>query len=335
MRTTLILAGTLVVLAASACRQSRSPELPAAGSADTLRQTWAIVIHGGAGDLAAENLTPETESAYRTSLAAAIDTGKRILQRGGSALDAVERTIRTLEDNPLFNAGRGAVFTHDGKNELDASIMDGSSLMAGAVAAVTDIKNPISAARAVMEQSPHVMLSGAGASEFAREHGLEIVQPSYFFTDRRWNDLQEILKKEKHGTVGCCALDVHGNLAAGTSTGGMDNKRYNRIGDSPVVGAGTYARNETCAVSCTGHGEFFIRYTVAHDISALMEYGGLTLAAAADTVVQGKLKRAGGKGGVIAVDHQGNIVMTFNTKAMFRAWDASKGSAGTAIFESK
>jgi len=334
MRTILIVAGALALIAATACR-SHSPAPVAAVPADTTRHSWAIVIHGGAGDLAAENLTPETELAYRTSLAAALDTCRQILERGGSALDAVEHTIRTLEDNPLFNAGRGAVFTHDGKNELDASIMDGSNLMAGAVAAVTDIKNPISAARAVMEQSPHVTLSGAGASEFATEHGLEIVPPSYFFTDRRWNDLQEILKKEKHGTVGCCALDIRGNLAAGTSTGGMDNKRYNRIGDSPIIGAGTYARNATCAVSCTGHGEFFIRYTVAHDVSALMEYRGLTLAAAADTVVQGKLKRAGGKGGLIGVDHDGNIVMTFNTKAMFRAWAVSHGSTGIAVFDTK
>jgi beta-aspartyl-peptidase (threonine type) len=245
----------------------------------------------------------------------------------------VERTIRTLEDSPLFNAGKGAVFTHEGKNELDASIMDGSNLKAGAVAGVTDIKNPISAARAVMENSPHVLLSGAGASEFAREQGLEIVPPSYFFTQQRWKNLQDILKKEKHGTVGCCALDVHGNLAAGTSTGGMDNKRYNRIGDSPVIGAGTYANNVTCAISCTGHGEYFIRYTVAHDVSALMEYRGLSLAAAADTVVNGKLLRAGGKGGLIGVDRKGNIAMTFNTNAMFRAWAVSRGSTGIEIFQ--
>ncbi len=210
-------------------------------------------------------------------MTAAISAGKKILAEGGSALDAVEQTIRTMEDNPLFNAGKGAVFTHEGKNELDAAIMDGSNLAAGAVAGVTDIKNPITAARRVMTNSPHVMLAGAGASQFAKEQGLEIVPPSYFYTEKRFNELQEILKKEKHGTVGCCALDKNGNLAAGTSTGGMADKRYNRIGDSPIIGAGTYANNNTCAVSATGHGEYFIRWTVAHDISALMEYKGLSL----------------------------------------------------------
>jgi beta-aspartyl-peptidase (threonine type) len=262
------------------------------------RQDWAIVIHGGAGAMSREEMDPVLERQYRASLAEALDTGRRILQGGGSALDAVEHTIRVMEDNPLFNAGKGAVFTHEGRNELDASIMDGATLGAGAVAAVTDIKNPITAARAVMTKSPHVMLSGEGASEFAREHGLEMVTPDYFFTQRRWNDLQEILKKEIKGTVGCCALDKNGNLAAGTSTGGMTDKRYNRIGDTPIIGAGTYASNATCAISATGHGEYFIRWTVAHDISALMEYKGLTLREASDLVIHDKLVRAGGSGGV-------------------------------------
>jgi len=211
--------------------------------------------------------------------------------------------------------------------------MDGSDLDAGAVASVTDIKNPISAARAVMTKSPHVMLSGAGASEFAREQGLEIVSPDYFFTQSRWDALQEILKKEKNGTVGCCALDTHGNLAAGTSTGGMDNKRYNRIGDTPIIGAGTYANNATCAVSATGHGEFFIRWTVAHDISALMEYKGLTLSEASELVVNDKLVKAGGSGGVIGVDRKGNIAMSFNSAGMFRAFARAGGSSGVYIYK--
>jgi len=219
-------------------------------------QEWAIVIHGGAGAITEEGTNPQMEKEYRQALTEALQAGKKVLQEGGTALDAVEITIRIMEDNPLFNAGKGAVFTHEGRNELDASIMDGSNLDAGAVAVVTDIKNPISAARAVMTKSPHVLLSGAGASEFAREQELVMVTPDYFFNKKRWEKHQEILKKEKHGTVGCCALDRNGNLAAGTSTGGIDNKRYNRIGDTPIIGAGTYANNATCAVSATGHGEY-------------------------------------------------------------------------------
>jgi beta-aspartyl-peptidase (threonine type) len=295
------------------------------------RQDWAIVIHGGAGSLSEERLSPELDQQYRDALKEALNTGKKILLEGGTALDAVEMTIRVMEDNPLFNAGKGAVFTHEGKNELDASIMDGSNLGAGAVAVVTDIKNPITAARVVMTKSPHVMLSGAGASEFAKEQGLEMVSPDYFFTRRRWDALQEILKKEKSGTVGCCALDKNGNLAAGTSTGGMSNKRYNRIGDTPVIGAGVYANNKTCAVSSTGHGEYFIRWTVAHDISALMEYKGLTLKEAADLVVHDKLLKAGGSGGVIGVDNRGNIAMPFNTDGMFRAYSTADGNEGVYI----
>ncbi len=304
------------------------PEKPAADS-----QAWAIVIHGGAGPMTRENLDTSLERQYRESLAIALHTGKKILEQGGTALDAVEMTIRVMEDNPLFNAGKGAVFTHEGKNELDASIMDGSNLAAGAVAAVTDIKNPISAARMVMTRSPHVLLSGAGASQFAKEQGLEIVPPSYFFTQRRWNDLQEILKKEKNGTVGCCALDRHGNLAAGTSTGGMDNKRYNRIGDTPIIGAGTYANNTTCAISSTGHGEYFIRWTVAHDISALMEYKGMSIQDAADLVINKKLVKAGGSGGVIGLDRKGNVAMIFNSAGMFRAFATADGKEDILIFK--
>jgi beta-aspartyl-peptidase (threonine type) len=279
------------------------------------------------------NLDTNLQRQYTEALTTALHTGKKILEEGGTALDAVEMTIRVMENNPLFNAGKGAVFTHEGKNELDAAIMDGSSLAAGAVAGVTDIKNPISAARLVMTRSPHVLLTGAGASQFAREQGLEIVPPSYFFTQRRWDDLQEMLKKEKNGTVGCCALDRHGNLAAGTSTGGMDNKRYNRVGDTPIIGAGTYANNATCAISATGHGEYFIRWTVAHDISALMEYKGMSIQDAADLVVNKKLVKAGGSGGVIGLDRKGNIAMPFNSMGMFRAFATADGKENVLIFK--
>ena len=296
-------------------------------------QAWAIVIHGGAGPMTKANLDTSLERQYRESLTIALHTGKKILEDGGTALDAVEMTIRVMEDNPLFNAGKGAVFTHEGKNELDAAIMDGSTLAAGAVAGVTNIKNPISAARMVMTRSPHVLLTGAGASQFAKEQGLEIVPPSYFYTQRRWNDLQEILKKEKNGTVGCCALDRHGNLAAGTSTGGMDNKRYNRIGDTPIIGAGTYANNATCAISATGHGEYFIRWTVAHDISALMEYKGMSVQDAADLVVNKKLVKAGGSGGVIGLDRKGNVAMLFNSEGMFRAFATADGKETVLIYK--
>jgi L-asparaginase / beta-aspartyl-peptidase len=297
------------------------------------RQEWSIVIHGGAGVITREKMTPELDKEYRASLNLALYTGKKILIEGGSALEAVEATIRVMEDNPLFNAGKGAVFTNDGRNELDAAIMDGSNLAAGSIAGVTDIKNPITAARYVMTKSEHVMLAGAGASQFAKEQGLEIVPPSYFYTDRRFNELQEVLKREKKGTVGCCALDKNGNLAAGTSTGGMANKKYNRIGDAPIIGAGTYANNSTCAVSATGHGEYFIRWTVAHDISALMEYKGLSLKDASELVVNDKLAKAGGSGGVICVDKAGNISMPFNSEGMFRGFATSNGKEGVFIYK--
>ena len=280
-----------------------------------------------------ENTTPEIDKEYRESLLVAMIAGKKILAEGGSALDAVEQTIRIMEDNPLFNAGKGAVFTHEGRNELDAAIMDGSNLAAGAVAGVTDIKNPIIAARRVMTNSPHVMLAGAGASQFAKEQGLEIVPASYFYTEKRFHELEEILKKEKNGTVGCCALDKNGNLAAGTSTGGMADKRYNRIGDSPIIGAGTYANNNTCAVSGTGHGEYFIRWTVAHDISALMEYKGLSLNEASDLVINDKLVKAGGSGGVICLDKYGNVSMPFNSSGMFRGFANADGKEEIFIYK--
>jgi len=313
------------------CKDNKNPA--ATQPEDPTKQQWAIAIHGGAGGMSREKMDSISDTQYRTSLKAALDQGKRILADGGTAMDAVEQTIRILEDNPLFNAGKGAVFNHDGINELDAAFMDGATLGAGAIAGVTDIKNPISAARMVMTNSQHVMLTGAGASQFAKEQGLEIVSPSYFHTEQRYNELQEILKKEKYGTVGCVALDKIGNLAAGTSTGGMSNKRYNRVGDAPIIGAGTYANNATCAVSATGHGEYFIRWTVAHDISALMEYKGLSLNEASELVVNEKLVKAGGSGGVISVDKNGNIAMPFNSGGMFRGFATADGKEGVYIFK--
>lgn len=272
--------------------------------------------------------------AYTQELCAALVVGEGILKTGGTSLDAVEQVVRYLEDSPLFNAGKGSVFTSEGKNELDAAIMDGSNLKAGAIAGVGDIKNPISAARMVMDSSEHVMMVGRGASLFAASKGLTIVDSTYFYTDKSWKALQRALQRtKKMGTVGCVALDINGNLASATSTGGMTNKRYGRIGDVPIIGAGTYANNATCAVSATGHGEFFIRYTVAHDISALMEYKGLSLSNAADLVINEKLKLVGGNGGVVAVDRIGNVHLTMNTSGMFRAFSTSTGSRGVAIFK--
>ena len=297
---------------------------------------FAIAIHGGAGNISPEFISPDRAQALSAKLSDALDKGTSILDTGGTSLDAVVAVIRIMEDSPLFNAGKGAVFTHEGKNEMDASIMDGKTLNTGAVAGTGDIKNPITAARIVMEKSPHVLLSGAGASRFVASQGGEIVDSSYFYTERRWKQLQQQLKKakvEKYGTVGCVALDRHGNLAAGTSTGGMTNKRYGRIGDSPITGAGNYAHNNSCAVSATGHGEFFIRYTVAHDISAMMQYAGLSVQEAASTVIQEKLTEAGGKGGVICVDKQGNIAMEFNTSGMLRAWANAHGVKEVKVFE--
>lgn len=294
---------------------------------------YVIVIHGGAGNASRQDIPEEDQKLYKKELNEALNIGKAILESGGTCIEAIEKTINYMENCPLFNAGKGAVFTHDGKNELDASVMQGWDLNAGAVAGVTDIKNPISAAIMVMNKSNHVLMAGKGASEFAKLHEIEIVDSSYFFTEKRWEGLQEALKTKKHGTVGCVALDKYGNLAAGTSTGGMTNKQYNRIGDSPIIGAGTYANNKTCAISATGHGEFFIRYTVAHDISALMEYKGLSLQEAANNVINKKLVDAGGNGGIIGVDKQGNITMTFNTNMMFRAYTKSTGEKEIYIFK--
>ncbi len=300
---------------------------------------WVIVIHGGSGNISREYISEERELLFRAKLQEALTVGSEILKNGGTATEAVQKTINLMENSPLFNAGKGAVFTNAGTNELDASFMDGATLNAGAVAGVKDIKNPIDAAIAVMNNSKHVMLSGEGASIFAAEQGLEIVDPSYFYTERRWESLHKALNKEKDtenldkkGTVGCAVLDKYGNLAAGTSTGGMTNKKWGRIGDSPVIGAGTYANNASCAVSATGHGEYFIRYTVAHDISAIMQYTNATLNAAAEEVINNKLKNAGGEGGIIAVSHTGEVAMTFNSSGMFRGYAKSSGETGVFVF---
>lgn len=317
---------------------------------------FAIIIHGGAGTILKKNMTPEKEAAYKAKLEEAIRVGYEILKNGGSSLDAVEKTINVLEDSPLFNAGKGAVFTNAETNELDASIMDGKTLNAGASASTTTVRNPINLARAIMEESKHVMLSGKGAEIFAKEQGLTIVDPSYFFTENRLESLKRVKQREaqkeakidtesayldfydadiknaKFGTVGCAALDKNGNLAAGTSTGGMTNKRYGRIGDAPIIGSGTYANNATCAVSSTGWGEYFIRAQVAHDISALMEYKGLSLKEAAKIVLD-KVKELGGDGGIVAVDKNGNMVADFNTAGMYRASMNDKGELTIGIYE--
>ena len=308
------------------------------------RIQWGLVVHGGAGTIDRARLTPQLEGEYRAALAAALQAGHRALRDGGPSLDAVVAAITILEDSPLFNAGRGAVFTADGLNSLDASIMDGATLRAGAVAGVTDVKNPIVLARLVMEKSPHVMLSGAGAERFAREQGIPSTPKEWFFTERRWQELQEAKAAETKtssargsapghlGTVGVVALDRSGRLAAGTSTGGMTNKKWGRIGDSPIIGAGTYA-NAQCAVSGTGWGEFYVRNVVAHDICARVEYGGAPITQAADAVVKVELpQQEKDTGGVIAMDREGHIAMPFNTSGMYRGWIGADGTVTIAIF---
>ncbi|MDB6161835.1 MAG: isoaspartyl peptidase [Gammaproteobacteria bacterium] len=304
----------------------------------------AIAIHGGAGVIDRTQMAPEREASYLAGLSAALDAGYSILERGGSSLDAVADAVRLLEDDPQFNAGRGAVLTHDGEAELDASIMDGAGPRAGAVAGIRHVKNPIGLARLIMDKSPHVMLIGQGAEKFAREQGLEFVPNTYFRTPYREEELQRAIHRERHsdkgapapgtitGTVGAVALDRAGNLAAATSTGGMTNKRYGRVGDSPIIGAGTYANNESCAVSATGSGEFFIRSVVAYDIHALVQYKQLSVQDAAKEVVQVKLKRAGGDGGIIAIDRAGDIVLEFNCEGMFRGARDSRGRRDVAIY---
>ena len=311
-------------------------------------ENFGIAIHGGAGTILKKNMSDSLENAYREKLEEAIKVGHEILKNGGDAMDAVTATINIMEDSPLFNAGKGAVFTHEETNELDASVMDGATLNAGAVAGVTHIKNPINLALEVMNNSDHVMLAGKGAEVFAQSRGIELLDPSYFYTERRFNSLQRVKQKEsekvtsnftdsfikdsKFGTVGCAALDKNGNLAAGTSTGGMTNKRWNRIGDAPIIGAGTYANNTTCAVSSTGWGEYFIRAMVAHDISAMMEYKGVSLQEAAREVIQKKVPALGGDGGIVAIDKDGNVAMEFNTAGMYRAHMNAEGELIVKIY---
>jgi beta-aspartyl-peptidase (threonine type) len=303
---------------------------------------FGLAIHGGAGTLPRAEMSGEMERKYRSGLAAALDAGYAVLQRGGTSLDAVTRTVTVLEDNPLFNAGLGAVFTLEGRNELDAAIMDGRSLKAGAVCGVAHIRNPIELARTVMEHSEYVMLSGAGAEEFALTRGIALVPRSYFYTPERWRQLERIrsgdaglsaLTISHVGTVGAVALDGTGRLAAATSTGGMTGKRYNRIGDSPIIGAGTYADDRSCAVSATGHGEVFIRAAVAHDICSRMRFGGRTLSTAVREVVLEELPALRGEGGVIAIDRHGEISMEFNSEGMFRASRRSGEEAQIAIYK--
>ncbi|UYZ63149.1 isoaspartyl peptidase/L-asparaginase [Hymenobacter weizhouensis] len=370
-----------LLLAAPASLQAQA-STPAAATTAPDPSRITLVIHGGAGTITRANMTPDKEKAYNEALNQALDAGYAILKRGGTSLDAVEAAVRFMEDSPLFNAGKGAVFTHDGRNELDAAIMDGRTLAAGSVAGVTVVRNPITAARAVMEKSEHVMMVGPGAEQFAREKGLEIVEPKYFYTEARYQQLQKALAEErrpgtpdqlnapsqsqvaapakaptktkvkvkpgkpqgsvppsliftegkKYGTVGAVALDQFGNLAAATSTGGMTNKRYGRVGDAPIIGSGTYADNQSCAVSCTGWGEYFIRATVARDVAARVELQQLPVQQAAQATID-KVAKLGGDGGLIAVDRQGNIAMPFNSEGMYRAYIRATGERQVQIYK--
>ncbi len=310
------------------------------------KKKFSIAVHGGAGTILKKLMNAEKEGIYKKALAVSLEVGYDILEEGGSAVDAVEAAVYELENFPLFNAGKGAVFTHDGKHEMDASIMDGKTLKAGAVTCVQRVRNPVVLAREVMEFSEHVLLSGKGAEQFAKVRKIKLENDNYFFTDERFKQLQEVINEEgahldhninvkdkKFGTVGAVALDKNGNLAAATSTGGMTNKRFGRIGDSPIIGSGTYANNKTCAVSCTGHGEFFIRAVVAYDISCLMEYKNMTLKQACKEVVNKKLVKLGGEGGLIAVDKNGNIELAFNSEGMYRGYKTSSGKELIGIYK--
>lgn len=288
-----------------------------------------LAIHGGAGTILRSNMTTELQTEYEQGLQDALDAGYKVLQAGGSAVDAVQAAVVSLEDFPLFNAGRGAVFNNAGVHEMDASIMDGSNLKAGASSGTSNVKNPVLLARAIMDNSEHVLLCGKGAEQFAKQQGLAFADDAYFYNQHRYEQWKQALKEDtisldhndkKFGTVGAVALDKQGNLAAATSTGGMTNKKFGRMGDSPIIGAGTYANNNTCAISCTGHGELFIRTVVAYDISCLMEYKGLTLQQACDIVVHNKLVKIGGEGGLVAIDKQGNICLPFNSEGMYRGY---------------
>jgi len=354
MRKLFLLFGWMIALTTSAQKTKPTNKKP-------MEQKFVLVIHGGAGTILKKNMTPEKEAAYNKALNEALQAGHAILKNGGTAMDAVVAAVKVMEDSPLFNAGKGAVFTNEGKNELDASIMDGSNLKAGSVAGVTTIKNPITAARAVMDKSEHVMMVGTGAEKFAKQQGVEVVDPAYFYTEDRRNSLMRLKKEDstkmeldhdsttkdneeamikqpsnkdhKYGTVGAVALDVHGNLAAATSTGGMTNKRFGRVGDAPIIGAGTYAKNATCAVSCTGWGEFFIRLSVAKTVSDLMEYKNFSVKKATDELIMKQVPELGGDGGLIAVDKNGNVAMPFNTEGMYRGYIKNDGKAVVKIYK--
>lgn len=345
---------TVVLFLVMGCSPSGNAE--DASSSTPAQGKTAIVIHGGAGTILKANMDDETEAAYRAKLEEALRAGHVILQAGGPALDAVVAAVQVMEDSELFNAGKGAVFTSEGTNELDAAIMDGATRNSGAIAGVTTVKSPIALARVVMEESPHVMMIGEGAETWAEENGLEMVDNSYFFTERRYRSLQRAQQREaesssslpydravefdlplspnadKFGTVGAVALDINGNIAAGTSTGGMTNKRFGRVGDVPVIGAGTYADNRTAGISATGHGEYFIRGVVAHDIASRIDYAGEDLATAARTVVMEKLGELGGTGGIVALDRSGAIAMPFNTEGMYRGYIDTDGTMNILIY---
>jgi beta-aspartyl-peptidase (threonine type) len=345
---------TLIYILLTVCSSSIFAQQTVPNKTNTGK--YVLAIHGGAGTLNKSQFTPALEAKYKSGLDSALFVGNAILEKGGTALDAVEATVKVLENNPLFNAGKGAVFTSEGVNELDAAIMDGKTLAAGSIAGVRTIKNPITAARAVMEKSEHVLLSGRGAETFAAAQGIEIVDPSYFYTPERWKGLQrakqrdsldqlkkagqvayeteneEQRRKDKYGTVGAVALDTHGNLAAATSTGGMTNKKWGRIGDAPIIGSGTYANNNTVAISCTGWGEYFLRLVMAKSISDRMEFGGQSLALASETLVMKELPALGGDGGLIAVDKNGNIALPFCTEGMYRGF-IKKEKQGAAIIK--
>ncbi len=312
---------------------------------------YTLAIHGGAGTIVKEDMTPELELAYQQSLQAALNAGYAVLEEGGSAVNAIKATIVVMEDNILFNAGRGSVFTKKGVQEMDAAVMNGQTLAAGAVAGVRNVRNPIELAMEVMQNSNHVFLSGKGASDFAIKQGIKLEPDEYFFSQFRYDQwknlrdsdnysldhthqkLEELMKDKKFGTVGAVALDMNGNIAAATSTGGMTNKKYGRIGDSPLIGSGTYANNKTCGISCTGHGEIFIRSVAAYDVSCLMEYKGFTLQQAMDEVVHKKLVALGGEGGMIGVDHEGNAALVFNSRGMYRAFKTSRGTEQVALYD--
>lgn len=312
---------------------------------------YAITVHGGAGTIEPGSITPEKEMAYHVGIEEALQAAYKILSRQGSALDAVEAAVRSLEDNPLFNAGKGAVFTHDGKHELEASIMCGKTLKAGAASRLNAVKNPVSLARKILDHSEFVFMCGSGAEEFAREQNLEFQLEDYFFTHERYQELKQKQEKEWQkanalqdtdhtpgkslGTVGAVALDIHGNLAAATSTGGLTNKKYGRIGDTPLIGCGTYANNATCAVSCTGDGEFFIRTVAAHEVYSLVTYKGISMQEACDIVIHERLKAIEGEGGLIAIDRQGNIGMAYNSPNMHRGSILPDGTLFTAVFGEK